>query len=150
MWHGMISAGKYGGHETVRCAYISHRYLHAVRSIWSGLPTLLREGHKETKNPCIDRELEVDGLLVNHLSVAAGFVLEDPTDSKYQKVFAHRSRFGSVVHRAAIALRQPSEGEDHIDAVISVSKAIDVYLLEYAMTRNNYDAMQKAYSTTRE
>lgn len=150
MWHGMISAGKYGGHETVRCAYISHRYLHAVRSIWSGLPTLLREGHKETKNPCIDRELEVDGLLVNHLSVAAGFVLEDPTDSKYQKVLAHRSRFGSVVHRAAIALRQPSEGEDHIDAVISVSKAIDVYLLEYAMTRNNYDAMQKAYSTTRE
>ena len=126
------------------------RYLHAVRSIWSGLPTILREGPKKTSKPCIDWDLEVDDLLVSHLSVAAGFVLEDPSDPRYQRVFAHRSRFGSVVHRAAIALRQPSEGEDHIDAVISVSKAIDVYLLEYAMTRNNYDAMAKTYAATRE
>ena len=56
------------------------RYLHAVRSIWSGLPTILREGPKKTSKPCIDWDLEVDDLLVSHLSVAAGFVLEDPSD----------------------------------------------------------------------
>ncbi|CAL1696390.1 unnamed protein product [Somion occarium] len=126
------------------------RYLHAVRSIWSGLPTIYREGAKEMKTPCVDEALEVPGLLVNHLNVAAGFVLEDPNDPRYQKVVAHRTRFGVVVHRAAIALRQQTEGEDHIDAVISVSKAIDVFLLEYAMTRSNFDTMQKTYSATRE
>ena len=47
-------------------------------------------------------------------------------------------------------LRQESEGEDHIDAVIAVSRAIDVYLLEYAMTRSSFESLTKAYRQARE
>ncbi|KAH8100456.1 ARM repeat-containing protein [Cristinia sonorae] len=126
------------------------RYLHAVRSVWGGLPTIYREGHKEVKTSCLHEETEVEGMLVSRLSVAAGFALEDPNDPRYQKVVTHRQHFGAVIHRAAIALRQGREGEDHIDAVIGVSKAIDVYLLEYAMTRGTFDSMQKTFAQTRE
>lgn len=76
--------------------------------------------------------------------------MEDPRDPRYQRVLAHRTRFGQIVHLAAIALRQKSEGEDHIDAVISVSKAIDVFLLEYALPRGSFDALQRTYSASRE
>ncbi|PSR80951.1 hypothetical protein PHLCEN_2v6586 [Hermanssonia centrifuga] len=95
-------------------------------------------------------ESEVEALLVTPLALKAGFVLEDPSDPRYQKVVAHRLRFGNVIHRASVALQQNLAGEDHIDAVISVSKAIDVYLLEYAMTRTAFDGLQKAYTMTRE
>lgn len=126
------------------------RYLHVVRSIWGGLPTLYREGRKDVQTPCLNDETEVEELLVSRISVAAGFALEDPKDPRYQKAIAHRERFGAAVHRAALELRQAREGEDHIDAVISVSKAIDVYLLEYAMTRGTFDSMQKTWIQTRE
>ncbi|KAL4243149.1 BLM10 family protein [Abortiporus biennis] len=126
------------------------RYLHAARSIWGGLPTLYREGNKDVKNACFNSEYEVEDLLVGRIQAKAGFALENPQDPRYQKVIAHRARFGDIIHRAAVALQQSSEGEDHIDAVISVSKAIDVYLLEYAMTRGSFDALQKAYAPARE
>ncbi|KAI0961210.1 hypothetical protein AcV7_000369 [Taiwanofungus camphoratus] len=126
------------------------RYLHAVKSIWSGLSTLYKEGPKEVVNPCLNEDLEVSGLLVEPLDVRAGFTLDDPQDRRYQKVIAYRTRFGTVVHRAANALQQPNEGEDHIDAVIGISKAIDVYLLEYAMTRGNFDSLRKAYTQQRD
>ncbi|KAJ2996608.1 hypothetical protein NUW54_g7221 [Trametes sanguinea] len=63
---------------------------------------------------------------------------------------AHRQRFGQIVHRAANVLRKESEGEDHIDAVIGVSRAIDVYLLEYAITRSNFESLTKAYRQARD
>lgn len=118
--------------------------------MWSGLPTIYREHDKIVEKPYLYEELELEALLVKPLAVKAGFVLEDPSDPRYQRVLAHRTRFGQVIHRAAVSLRQPQEGEDHIDAVISVSKAIDVYLLGYAMTRTEFDALQKTYSVTRE
>lgn len=127
-----------------------NRYLHHVRSMWSGLPTMFLEGTKKVDHPHLYDDLELDELLVKPVQVQAGFVLQDPSDPRYQKVVAHRTRFGQVIHRAAVALRQQQEGEDHIDAVISVSKAIDVYLLEYAMTRTSFDSLQKTYTITRE
>jgi proteasome activator subunit 4 len=87
---------------------------------------------------------------VTFLDVKAGFTLADPTDARYQKAIAHRKRYGEVVHRAAVFLQQKHEGEDHIDAVIAVSKAIDVFLLEYGMTRGTYDSLQKNYGQARE
>ena len=118
--------------------------------MWSGLPTLYLEGHKEIAHPHLYGDLELEELLVHPLDLKAGFALDDPKDPRYQKVVAHRTRFGDVIHRAAIALQQKQEGEDHIDAVIAVSKAIDVYLLEYAMTRTAFEALQKTYTVTRE
>lgn len=129
---------------------IISRFLHACRSIWSGLPTLYQESTKVVENPCLNEEIEMDDLLVSHLQVNAGFTLSDPTDPRYQRVGSHRERFGKVIQRAGLALRQNTEGEDHIDAVLGVTRAIDVYLLEYGMNRGNFDALQKNYTQARE
>ncbi|KAI0094551.1 ARM repeat-containing protein [Irpex rosettiformis] len=126
------------------------RFLHPVRSMWSGLPTFLKEGQKEVKNPCLYPETELQELLVTPIDVKAGFVLENPSDTRYQRAAAHRARFGNVIHRATTVLQHNQEGEDHIDAVISISKAIDVYLLEYAMTRSTFDSLQQAYTVSRD
>ncbi|PCH33382.1 hypothetical protein WOLCODRAFT_21973 [Wolfiporia cocos MD-104 SS10] len=126
------------------------RYLHAARSIWSGLPSLIQEGHKDVVNPCLYEEHEVSELIVSPLLVNCGFALTNSQDPRYQKVLAHRTRFGEVIHRAAVALRQPTEGEDHVDALVSLSKAVDVYLLEYALTRGNFDSLRKAYAQSRD
>ncbi|CCM01635.1 uncharacterized protein FIBRA_03696 [Fibroporia radiculosa] len=120
------------------------------RSIWSGLPTLFKEGPKDVVNPCLDHNTEVSELLVSPMDVNCGFLLTDPTDPRYQKVANHRTRFGQVIHRAALVLRESSQGEDHIDAVVAVAKAIDVYLLEYAVTRSSFDSLRKAYAQARE
>jgi proteasome activator subunit 4 len=118
--------------------------------VWSGLPTLYQEHDKNVAHPCLDDEYEVAGLLVTHINVKAGFSLTDPRDPRYQTVLKHRTRYGDVVHSAATKLRQSTEGEDHIDAVIAVAKAIDAFLLEYGMTRGNYDGLQKNYNQARE
>lgn len=118
--------------------------------MWSGLPTLYQEHSKEVANPCLNDDYEVGGLLVSHIDVKAGFSLTDPKDVRYQTVSKHRTRYGEIIHRAATRLRHGTEGEDHIDAVLSVAKAIDVFLLEYGMTRGDYDGLQKNYSQARE
>ncbi|KAI8995384.1 ARM repeat-containing protein [Trametes punicea] len=126
------------------------RYLHAARSVWGGLPTFLRQSAKNVVNPCMNLDVEVPELLVTALDVKAGFVLTDPNDPQYQRAMAHRARFGHIAHKAANVLRQENEGEDHIDAVIGVSRAIDVYLLEYAITRSNFESLTKAYRQARD
>lgn len=129
---------------------ISFSYLHAARSVWGGLPTFLLMGEKNVVHPCLNEEIEVPELLVTPLDVKAGFVLTDPQHPQYKRAMAHRTRFGGLVHRAASVLSKESEGEDHIDAVIGVSRAIDVYLLEYAMTRSNFESLTKSYRQARE
>ncbi|KAF5375146.1 hypothetical protein D9758_000062 [Tetrapyrgos nigripes] len=126
------------------------RYLQACRSIWSGLPTFLKEQIKDVVNPCLYDDIESLDLLVPRLDVEAGFTLRDPTDQRYQKALQAKLRFGGALHRAAALLRQKTEGEDHIDAVISVSKAIDVYLLDYAVDKNHFDSLQKSYTSSRD
>ena len=111
---------------------------------------MYQEHNKNVAHSCLDDEYEVAGLLVSHIDVKAGFSLTDPRDQRYQTVLKHRTRYGEVTHNAATKLRQSTEGEDHIDAVIAVAKAIDVFLLEYGMTRGNYDGLQKNYNQARE
>lgn len=84
------------------------------------------------------------------LDVQAGFTLTDPQDYRYQRVLKHRTHFGIVIQRAASALRRNTGGEDHIDAVLGVAKAIDVFLLEYGLGRGQFDALQKNYTQARE
>lgn len=126
------------------------RYLHACRSIWSGLPTIYQEQQKDIAKPLIREDVEIAELVVEHLDVRAGFTLTDPADPRYKAVLAHRLRFGDVVQRAAFALRQNTGGEDHIDAVMGVARSIDVFLLSYAMTRGAIDALHKNYTQARE
>ncbi|KAK7468647.1 Proteasome activator BLM10 [Stygiomarasmius scandens] len=126
------------------------RFLQSSRAIWAGLPTFIKEGPKEVQNHCMYEDIESLELLVPHLDVEAGFTLSDPSDSRYKKVLQARTRFGRVLHRAAMLLRQKTEGEDHIDAVMGVSKAIDVYLLDYALDKNHFDSLQKSYTSARD
>lgn len=47
-------------------------------------------------------------------------------------------------------MRENTEGEDHIDAVSVVVKAIDSYLLDYGLSKEGYESVQKSYATARE
>ncbi|KAG1757297.1 hypothetical protein EDB19DRAFT_1924203 [Suillus lakei] len=126
------------------------RYLLFVRSVWSGLPSFLKEGPKDIVHPCLDPGVELEELLVNHIDVKAGFVLTDPNDPRYQQALQHRIRFGNVAHLAAVALRQIQGGEDHLDAVVAVVKAIDTYFLDYGMSRADFITLQKNFAQSRE
>lgn len=121
-----------------------------MKSIWAGLPTFLKEKNKIVQDHHLYDDTETLDLLITHFDVEAGFTLSDPNDPRYQKVLSCRTQFGKVILSAARALRQRREGEDHIDAVIGVSKAIDVYLLDYGISKSHFDSLQKSYSTARE
>jgi proteasome activator subunit 4 len=114
------------------------------------LPAFIQEQPKEVDNLCTNNEIETPALLVSFLDMKAGFTLTDPNDPRYQKVAAQRLRFGDVCQRAASALRQNTGGEDHIDAVIGVTRAIDTYLLGYGLSRADFDSLQKNYIQARE
>lgn len=89
-------------------------------------------------------------LVVSHLQMEAGFTLTNPSDPRYKEVSNFRTRFGDVCRRAASSLRSDTEDEDHIDAVIGVARAIDVYLLDYGLTKSSWDSLQKNYTQARE
>jgi hypothetical protein len=93
---------------------------------------------------------EVERLVVQTIDVESGFALVDSSDQRHQLAYSQRLRLGRVLHGAALALKQEHEGEDHIDAVISVVKGIDSYLLDYALSRGDFDNLQKSYATARE
>ncbi|KAI0067754.1 hypothetical protein BV25DRAFT_1834775 [Artomyces pyxidatus] len=125
------------------------RRLHVVKSAWAGLTTLLKESPKQVVQSGLNPNTEVERLVVTSIHVLAGFALVDPLDPRYSKAAVHRRRFGDVLHLAALALGQDHQGEDHIDAVLLVAKGIDVYLLDYAISRGDFDSLQKNYSQAR-
>lgn len=125
------------------------RYLHAARSAWSGLPTIYKDIRREAANSLI-RDTDVFPNCPVYLDLNAGFALTDPEDPRYRAVVGHRDEFGHVLHDAAVLLRDKDGGEDHIDAVLSVIRAIDVHMLEYAMSRSNFASLRKNYSLARE
>ncbi|KAH9964279.1 hypothetical protein BC827DRAFT_1190239 [Russula dissimulans] len=126
------------------------RYLHIARCAWQGLPTLCKEPPKIVAETGLNVNSEVERLVVQTIDVQAGFALTDPADRRHQMAYSQRLRFGRVVHDAALALKQEHQGEDHIDAVLSVVKAIDTYLLDYALSRGDFDNLQKSYASARE
>jgi len=127
-----------------------YRYLHIARSAWQGLPTLCKEPPKSVAEPGLNMNSEVERLVVKTIDVQAGFALTDPAEWRHQMAYSQRLRLGRVLHGAALALKQKHEGEDHIDAVMSVVKGIDTYLLDYALSRGDFDNLQKSYVTARE
>ncbi|KAF8922284.1 armadillo-type protein [Mucidula mucida] len=125
------------------------RYLNTCRSMWGGLSTFIQDLPKEVDNACINEETELSDLLVSCLPMNAGFVL-NPSDPRYVKASAHRIRFGVVSRHAATTLRQQTEGEDHIDAVINVVKAMDTFLLDYGIGKESFESVQKSYVQARD
>lgn len=126
-----------------------YRSLHICRAVWGGLSTFYRELPKEVSQPCLN-ESEIPELIVPFLDVNAGFTLVDPNDSRLQKAAAYRLRYGDLCQHAAAVLQQNTANEDHIDAVIGVARAIDTYMLGYALNRSDFDSLQKNYSQARE
>lgn len=124
--------------------------LHACRAIWGALGTFFKEQPKEVANPCLNADTELPELLVSHLDVKAGFTLTDPNDPRYQIVANSRRQFGKAVLSAAQTFRNTTNGEDHIDAIIGVTRAFDTYLLSYGLNRGDFDSMQKNYAQARE
>lgn len=125
--------------------------MRAIGGIWGGLASFMRERLKIPEST-FSYEFEEDGLLLSNISVKSGFALDDPEDPRYKIAEAHRVRFGEVIHRATktIAMRNTVEGEDHVDAMISISKAAEVFLTEYGIARGQYSAQRKAYTQLRE
>ncbi|KAG6897909.1 hypothetical protein C0992_009061 [Termitomyces sp. T32_za158] len=121
------------------------RYL----AVWGGLSTFFKEQPKEVINPCLN-EVELAEMVVVPLDVNAGFTLEDASDHRYQKAAAYRLRYGDICQRAAFALRQKIGSEDHIDAVIGVTRAIDTFMLGYGLNRSDFDSLQKNYDQARD
>lgn len=126
------------------------RYLTVCRAVWAGLPTFIQERQKTVVNRSLNMDIECADLMVSHIPVDAGFTLTQPEDARYQRAEAHRIRFAELVFRAAFALRNNTENEDHVDAVIGVLKAIDIYLLDYAMGKTSFESLQKSYTQARE
>jgi proteasome activator subunit 4 len=115
--------------------------------VWATLANvkLDRSGNTNTEP---SYSYEVNGLLVHPLLVNAGHTLADPADPKYRAVEEYRQRFSSLCRDAASSIRQGSGGEDHIDAVIAISKAIDSCLNEYG--RSGMESLEKSYISSRE
>jgi proteasome activator subunit 4 len=111
---------------------------------------LCKEPPKNVVETGLNPDSEVERLIVQTVDVQASFALTDQEDRRYQMAYSQRLRLGRVLHDAALALRQEHEGEDHIDAVLSVVKGIDTYLLDYALNRGDFDNLQKSYATVRE
>lgn len=145
----MIFAGIATAIQTENFYETFSRYLHACRSVWIGLPTFLQEQEKAF-NPCLNAEYELPELLLSHLDVKAGFTLADANDPRYQKASKSRHRFGEVVLHAAATFRNNTNGEDHIDAVIGIVRAIDTCLLVYGLNRTDFDGILKNYTQARE
>ena len=147
----MTSAGKGDPTACTIGVYPRHRYMCAIRSIWGGLGCFMRERPKVPKST-FSYDFEVDGLLLSNMSVKSGFALDNPEDPRYNAAEVHRVRFGEVIHRATktIAMRNTVEGEDHVDAIISIAKAAEVFLSEYGISRGQYSTQRKVYVQLRE
>ena len=99
------------------------RFLYALRSIWGGLPTFIQEVKRKGDPSLKEGEIVDAELSPSYFNVEAGFTLTNPDDYRYQTAVKHRTHFGHVIHKAAVALREGREGgEDHIDAIISTVK----------------------------
>ena len=110
----------------------------------------MKEVDKNVPNPAIEEAYEVADLVLAPLDVQTGFALADPEDPRYKAASEYRTRYGEVIIEAATILGEGSEGEDHIDAILTVTRAIDCYLLDYASTLGSYEGVQKDYKEYRE
>ncbi|PAV21860.1 ARM repeat-containing [Pyrrhoderma noxium] len=126
------------------------RYLYAVRSYWGGLSTFIQE-YDDVKDPLAEDETgKAAGLEPYGLALKAGFTLTDPNDPNYRHIYEQKQRYGNVMHRAATVLQGNNGGEDHIDAVVALLKAIDIYMLEYGVSYGTYIHARKSYAISRD
>ncbi|KAG9009627.1 hypothetical protein FRB90_008255, partial [Tulasnella sp. 427] len=129
------------------------RMIYLVRSAWSGASSLLMETEKSGGDMCID-ENYIAGISPSFKRPRAAFALSDPTDARYQTVKALRERFGNLLHQSFLALTQESEmkseAADAVDASIQLVRALDIYLLDYGVSRDTISALKRQFTMARD
>ncbi|KAG8953342.1 hypothetical protein FRC04_002752 [Tulasnella sp. 424] len=129
------------------------RMMYLVRSAWSGASCLLIEGEKTGGDMCID-ENYIAGITPSFKRPKAAFALTDPADPRYQTVKALKERFGNVLHQSFLALTQEaevkSEAADAVDASIQLVRALDIYLLDYGVSRDTIVALKRQFTMARD
>ncbi|KAL0563362.1 Proteasome activator BLM10, partial [Marasmius crinis-equi] len=125
------------------------RYLQACRAIWAGLPTFIKEEPKNVANHRMyGRRISRTRCATPrrrgwfHASGSSRRLLSESSRSPV--------RFGEVVPEVCGEASPKDCGEDRVDTVMAVSRAINVYLLDHGLTKGRLDAFQKSYSATRD
>lgn len=132
-----------------------NRHMHIVRSAWGGLSALYVLPQAEPSDPYLDPNIEIQTLTAQSIAMNAGFPIH--VDSPhYTRFMRHRDTFGTFLHAASASFQSESEstkrnvGEDHIDAVLAVIRAIDTFLIDYSVTRDAYASQKKSYEASRD
>lgn len=84
----------------------------------------------------------------------AGFTLTDPADPRHQYVTGVRKFFGELLHRCAVAMNQEigtkTDAADSVDASLQLARALDIYLLDYAVSREALTSTQRNFASARD
>lgn len=90
--------------------------MNVVASSWRGLDTIIELSGKDVLTEVVQKEYDVPELQSHPFLPLASLCLTNKADPRYQKVFAHRQRFGILLRTASHSF-QMAAAEDHIDAV---------------------------------
>ncbi|KZW02065.1 hypothetical protein EXIGLDRAFT_736784 [Exidia glandulosa HHB12029] len=124
------------------------RHLSLVRYGFSGIPTFLKEhiSDEEYQRSFTTTDIldELPEFIATVEPLESGFVLKNPEDPRYQKVYQMRQRFGNFLHRASTCLLRQGE-ENTVDAVQMLIRSIRTYMFEYGDNRDSYTVQRDQY-----
>ncbi|KAE8213276.1 hypothetical protein CF327_g3181 [Tilletia walkeri] len=109
------------------------RKLTLARAVLTGIPSLIELPKTYDGEDITDMDTECIEFYRAWTPLQAHFVLDDPSDERYQRVLRFRRRFSETVVEAAGKLQQTG-GDEHLDDSRVVLKCISSALLHYAFT----------------
>lgn len=126
--------------------------MYVVRCSWTGLNALIQLPFEEPRDASLDPTTELAEMSADSIRMIGGFCLTDPRDPRFIDAMKHREQFGRFLHNASVSLRSQGaeSGDDHIDAVLAVIRASEVFLLDFAFTRNSFSTSKKSYENSRD
>ncbi len=132
--------------------YLSRLYV--VRSSFAGSVNFAVEPSKTDGAPCIDPRDSVAALTPTSLRPTAPFALPNPMEDRNRAFNGLRQRFGRLLHTIFLALHPQNPAEpgviDLVDASIQLARALDVYFLEYGISRDSLVSRQRHFTITRD
>ncbi|CAD6903121.1 unnamed protein product [Tilletia controversa] len=109
------------------------RKLTLARAVFTGIPSLIELPNVFDGEQLSDMDTECLDFYRAWTPIKAHFVLQDPSDERYQRVLQFRQQFARTVVEAAGTLQQTG-GYEHLDDSRVVLKCISSALLHYAFT----------------
>ncbi|KAK0553638.1 Proteasome activator BLM10 [Tilletia horrida] len=119
-----------------------------ARTVFECVPNLIKLEENGGGASVTDLPSDVSEFIKIPPRFRSGFILTDPTDTRYQQVFAFRERFGDLMLLAAKTTRG-SAAEDQIDCVKQVIRSISTYLSSYAYSSTDYRSCSAALQFVR-